>query len=448
MSSPTKGRSGTLEPEILLEQLNLRFPRPVHYWVGFSGGLDSSVLLNLLVSLRNRLGAPLSAVHVDHALQTGSCEWAAHCERECARLQVPLQSLLVDATPRPGESPEAAAREARYRAIAEITGPRAMLLTAHHLDDQAETLLLQLLRGAGVEGLAAMPAIREWGQGWHARPLLGMKRRTIREWAVANGLHWVDDPSNTAVAADRNYLRHAVMPDLLSRWPGAVESIARSASHCADAADVIRAQAEKDIEVVANGGRPEIASLKGLSAARARNVLRYWLRAQQAPPLSSRRLRDALDQLCNARSDASVRIAWNGVELRRFRGQVWLLPKQPQVVAMRTIDWTGAEMHLGPGLGLVRRKQVLGGVAPDLWERGRVQLGYQNGALRYRPAGRRGSRSFKKLAQEFGIPPWLRAITPVLLIDGRPAAVANCCACEPFAAGKGKSGWLIEWIPD
>lgn len=437
-----------LEPDVVLEQLNHRFPRPGRYWVGFSGGLDSTVLLHVLASLRERLRAPLSAIHIDHALQSGSSAWAAHCRTECERLEIDLCSLVVDASAGPGESPEAAARQARYRAIAETLGRGAMLLTAHHRDDQAETLLLQLLRGAGVEGLAAMPAVRDWNQGWHARPLLEFHRQAIRDWALARQLHWIDDPSNTASIADRNYLRHHVMPGLLSRWPGAVESIVRSAGHCADAAEAIRRQAEADLGRALLADRIEVSVLRELPRVRARNVLRYWLRERRVPPLSLRRLNDALDQFCDAGADATVRIVWHGVEMRRYRDQIWLMNVPRQAVEKRPVDWVGEEMRLGPGLGLVRRRKVPGGIDPDRWEQGRVQIVYRYPGLRCRPGGRSGTRSFKKIAQEFGVPPWQREMLPVVMIDDRPAAIANCCVCQPFNVGRDAPGWFIDWIPD
>jgi tRNA(Ile)-lysidine synthase len=293
-----------------------------------------------------------------------------------------------------------------------------------------------------------MPAVREWNQGWHARPLLEMQRRAIRAWAVANKLHWIEDPSNAASIADRNYLRHRVLPGLLARWPSAAESIARSAAHCADAADPIRCQAADDLHLAQSDDRILISVLKELPVVRARNVLRYWLRERTAPPLSLRRLDDAYDQLCNARSDAMVKISWHGFEMRRYRGQVWLLRGQPELLETPAVDWSGEEMRLGPGLGRVRRSLLPGGVDRRVWDKGKVQIAYRHVGLRCRPAGRRGTRSFKKIAQEYGIPPWQRDIVPVLIIDGEPAAIANCCVCEPFAASNNASGWIVEWLPD
>ena len=436
------------DPEALLGQLDRQLPRPVGYWVAYSGGLDSTVLLHLLATLRPRLAAPLAAIHVDHGLQPESPAWAEHCRRVCAELEIPLHSLQVDATPRSGESPEAAARQARYAAIAEILGPQAMLLTAHHRDDQAETLLLQMLRGAGVEGLSAMPAVRPWNRGWLARPLLGVRRESIRAWGEARDLHWVEDPSNMLGAADRNYLRHQVMPAILARWPAAVDSMSRSAEHCADAAGMLRCLAERDLRDVSIADRLELSHLRSLPPARSRNLLRQWLREHQAPPLSSRRLQDALQQLCHARPDAEVRVAWGGVEIRRFRDQAWLIRPSPMAAERPMIDWVGEELRLATGLGRVRRFEAAGGISPQAWRDGRVQIGYRDSGFQCRPAGRSGSRTFKKIAQEYGIPPWQRDMVPVLLIDGRPAAVANYCICQPFAADADQLGWMIEWIPD
>ena len=448
MSSPAELPASALDPETLLEQLDRQLPRPTGYWVAFSGGLDSTVLLQLLAMLRPRLAAPLSVVHVDHALQPQSVAWAEHCQRVCAELDIPLHSLRVDAMPRRGESPEAAARRARYVAIAQLLGPRAMLLTAHHRDDQAETLLLQMFRGAGVEGLSAMPVVRSWNRGWLARPLLGVQRASIRAWAEARGLNWVEDPSNMAGAADRNYLRHQVMPAIAARWPGAVDSMARSAAHCADAAGMLRSLAERDLRHVSVADRLELARLRSLPSARSRNLMRQWLREHRAPPLSSRRLQDALQQLCHARSDAAVRIEWGGVEIRRFRDQAWLIRPSPVTDDRPRVDWAGEALRLPFGLGRVRRFEGAGGISPQAWREGRVQIGYRNSAFRCRPAGRSGSRTFKKIAQEYGIPPWQRDIVPVLLIDDCPAAVANYCVCQPFAVEAGQPGWMIEWIPD
>ena len=449
MSSQAKAESRALVPDLLIEQLLHEYPLPTRYWVAFSGGLDSTVLLHLFARCRSRLPAPLAAVHVDHGLHDDSAAWCEHCRQVCRALDIPFESLQVDALGGPGDSPEAAARVARYAAIAEIMGTGAMLLTAHHLDDQAETLVLQLLRAAGVEGLSAMPRLRLWGKGWHARPLLGIQRSAIHAWAVREGLAWVDDPSNAQIHADRNFLRHHVMPQLLQRWPRAHEAIASSASHCADAAYAVHERTARDLHEVATAGgeRLCVSALQSLEPSRRHLVLREWLKRLGAPRLSGRRLDDAVHQLLDASADRELRIAWDGVELRRFRGEAWLLRTVPTATPV-WCDWLDDGPILGPGLGRIRRVSRPGGIDVDRWANSRVQVGYRRDDFRCQPAGRSGSRSFKKVAQDFAIPPWQREIHPIIYLDGMPAAIANCCICEPFAASEGTEGWWIEWTPD
>jgi tRNA(Ile)-lysidine synthase len=240
------------------------------------------------------------------------------------------------------------------------------------------------------------------------------------------------------------------MPALLARWPAAAASLAQSAAHCAAAAALLTEEAELVLESM-QAGHPQrlrIDRLREVSEAQACNVVRLWLRRQQLPPLPRRRLMEALHQIHHARPDADLRIAWNGMELRRFRDELWLLKEPPGVAPQAPLDWDGEERRLGAGLGRLRRRFGPGGIDPSLWTEGNVQIAYRHMGLRCRPAGRAGRRSFKKLAQECDIPPWLRAITPIVLIDGRPAAIANCCVCEPFAAPVGEDGWIVSWQPD
>jgi tRNA(Ile)-lysidine synthase len=204
LADSTRSRQATLDPGKLFQRLRDGYPCANTCWVAFSGGMDSTVLLTALVEGRVDLPFPLKAVHVDHGLQPASSDWSAHCADVCHSLGIPLSCLRVDARPRRGESPEAAARAARYAAMEKLMGDGDLLLTAHHRDDQAETVLLQLLRAAGVAGLAAMPALKRFGAGWHGRPLLDLPRSALQRWAEAHSLKWIEDPSNALIDADRN----------------------------------------------------------------------------------------------------------------------------------------------------------------------------------------------------------------------------------------------------
>lgn len=213
-----------------LSQLLIAHPQICRLIVGYSGGLDSHVLLHGLAMHRPYwLTQKLEAIYVDHGLQTASAVWGEHCAEVCRDLNMPFRVLKIDARPVPGESPEAAARRARYAALAAELGFDSALLTAHHRDDQAETLLLQLLRGAGPYGLAAMPAVSRLGQGRLLRPFLEVDRAELLAYAGKHGLRWIEDASNTDTGFDRNYLRHRVLPLLRERWPAVNRTLSRSA---------------------------------------------------------------------------------------------------------------------------------------------------------------------------------------------------------------------------
>ena len=448
MSWPADTHPTGLEPGRIVTLLNDELPRAASYWIAYSGGVDSSVLLHLMAAVRERLGAPVTAVHVDHGLQRDSGLWAEHCARQCAAIGMPLVALAVDARARSGQSPEAAARAARYAAIGDAMQAGDMLLTAHHLEDQAETVLLQMLRGAGVEGLSAMPLCRDWYGRWLVRPLLAASRDEILAWARARGIGWVDDPSNADSGPERNYLRHTVLPALTARWPAAARSLARSAHLCAQAAQTVAEQADADLTRagVDAGARLRIDVLCALEPARAANLLRRWLRARGAPALPAARLDQALHQLCQARADAQPLVTWSGHALRRFRGEAWLVSGETVAAPQTLRRWDGRTLDLGPGLGRLECREAAPGIDPGRWRRGVVEVGYRRPGMRFRPAGAGASRDFKRLAHECGIPPWLRDRVPVIFIDGEPAALAGCCVCEPFTAGDRTGCWPV-WVP-
>ncbi len=422
--------------------------------VACSGGLDSSVLLHLVhEALPACAGAPrLRALHVNHGLQAEAAAWAEHCRALCAGLGVPLEVAEVDARPDPGESPEAAAREARYRVLAARLGPRDVLLTAHHRDDQAETLLLRLLRGSGVEGLAAMPAVRPLGRARHARPLLDLPRSELEAWARDRGLRWVEDPSNASLDPDRNYLRHEILPRLARRWPGAGRALARSAAHCAGAAAAVAALAARDLEAVAveGGAALSIPGLAALPPARRAALLRHWLGRHGLPLPGRARLQEALDQALGSRADAQPRVAWAGAELRRHRDRLYAMAPLPPLEPGWSRPWDPAEAVAlpQPRQRLRARPAVGAGLALARLQGRSLGLRLRRGGERIRPAGARCSRPLKDLLREAGLPPWIRARLPLVEVDGHLAAVADRWVCEGFAAGPGEPGLVLERVPE
>jgi tRNA(Ile)-lysidine synthase len=435
----------------LYQQLH-SFPDVVCYWVAFSGGVDSHALLHALARLRDRLKGEIGAVHVNHGLHEDAGEWEAHCRELCRDLAVQYVSLPVDARPARGESPEAAARAARYSALENWLPAGHCLLMAQHQDDQAETLLLQLLRGSGVKGLAAMPARARLGAGHLLRPLLDVSRQALQQYAIANRLHWVEDPSNRDTGLDRNFLRHQILPELRKRWPVMPALLSRSARHCAEAAMMLEQLAEQDVMTL--GGRGETLPVSGLlqlSPDRLRNALRYWLMERCGTTPSTAVLARLVHDILGSRPDASPCVRWGGHEVRRYRDRLYLLrhiPGHHQARGQnRWLEWalTGPlELPDAGGVLSVTRESGRGLRAVAVAGDG-VRITFRRGGERCRPAGRHHHHSLKKLFQEQGVPPWERGRIPLIYIDNKLAAVTGYWVCEPFSAAPGEPGLVVQW---
>ena len=425
--------------------------------LGYSGGMDSHVLLHLLATHRHCWPErTLAAMYVDHGLQVASAAWGEHCATVCRELDIPFRVLLrVDARPVPGESPEAAARRARYAALAAELGPDTALLTAHHRDDQAETLLLQLLRGAGPHGLAAMPAASRLGRTWLLRPLLQLDRADLRTYALEHGLRWIEDGSNQDVRFDRNYLRQQVLPLLRKRWPAVGRNLARSAQWCAEAADWLDADADADLARAATPrpGALHLPALRELGEPRQRNALRRWLRQLGLPIPDARQLRHILQDALAAAQDRQPCIRWPGGEIRRYRDTLHALPPPGAHDARQIFIWrheTDGYPPLDlPGLGTLRLRATFGeGLRSETLAGAALTIRFRQGGERFRPVGRRHGQELKKLLQEAGIPPWQRDRLPLLYLPRKGEesrsllAVVGLGIAAEAAAGPGEPGFL------
>ncbi|HHO67652.1 MAG TPA: tRNA lysidine(34) synthetase TilS, partial [Gammaproteobacteria bacterium] len=425
-----------LDADDIIRQL----PPARAYWVAFSGGLDSRVLLEMLARNRARLAAPLGAVHVDHGLHAESEQWGEHCRRVCQRLGVDHAALRVDAAAAPGQSPEAAAREARYRALRDWLPADACLLTAQHRDDQAETLLLQLLRGAGPRGLAAMPRQAAFGRGLLLRPLLDVPRQALRDWAERQGLDWIEDPSNADTRYDRNYLRHVVLPALARRWPAAAGTLARAAAHQAEQAELARALADIDLQGcrVAAAEALSVTGLLALPAPRRTNLLRHWVALQGLPPPPRRVLARVTPELLACRPDATPCVHWPGAELRRYRDALYLSAPLPPPPAGLRLAWRPAQpLELAAAGGVLSARPVSGGGLDAARFGARLEIRFRAGGERLRPAGRSHRHALKKLLQAAGVPAWERERLPLVYADGELVAVPGLCVAEGCQAGPG-----------
>lgn len=415
--------------------------------VAYSGGLDSSVLLHALASLRACLGAPLEAVHVDHALLPQARAWRAHCRAVCAALGVPLRVLEVEVAPlRAALGVEAAARRARYGALAALLRPGDCLLTAHHRDDQAETVLLQLFRGSGPAGLAAMPGVAPLGKGRLVRPLLGFDRSELRAYAVARAIGFVEDPSNADRRLARAFLRAEVMPRLRAHWPGIERTLARAARHAADAAAIVAERAAEDLAALtaSTPWRMPAAALMCLPAPRRRALLRHWCQARGVAVPDTARLDEVFGQLATARADRPIAVEWPGGAFRRYRDSLLLTPELPAHDSETRLPWdVRRPLALPSGLGTLRL--VAGGPLRRDALTGHIEVRFRTAGLRCAPAGRSGHHDLKHLFQEAGVPPWLRDRVPLVVVGGELAAIADRWVCAAAASSDGTAGLEVVW---
>jgi tRNA(Ile)-lysidine synthase len=406
-------------------------------WVAFSGGLDSTVLLHRLW----KEGLPVRALHVNHHLQSSANRWVEHCKEFCAHLGVPIYVLDVKIDPTDPEGPEGAARRARYESFATLMKPGDCLATAHHQDDQAETVMLRLLRGAGVAGLAAMRARGPFAAGTRWRPLLRQTRAALKEYAERHALAWIEDPHNQDPRYARSFLRHEIFPRFTQRWPQAIELLARTADHCADAVELLDQVAAADLKK-AGKGPLSVQALLALPRPRRNNALRYWAARGgfETPPF------DALARLerevLRARPDASPQLAWGSCELRRFRDALYLMPRLPPPPEGLSLEWDGrGELRLPPGCG------VLAAVKPARAELP-LRVVFARGGERLKPAGSRYTRTLRNLFQEEAVPPWIRERLPLVELDGALAAVADRWETAALKALRARHGCRYEWRHD
>ncbi len=399
----------------------ITWPNANRYIIAYSGGMDSHALLSLAKAAN---ATPLLAVHIHHGLSPQADSWAEHCRHICAEMGVPFELRHVDVTPQPGESSQAVARRERYHALADLMQKDDCLFTAHHQDDQAETVLLRLLRGAGVKGLAGIPVITPFATGYVARPLLGISREQLLDYAKAQGLKWINDPSNATLKYDRNYVRHAVMPHLKSRRPQLGNTLARAASLCAESAALLDELAALDLGQAAPDKILPVSQLTPLSGARQRNALRYWLQQSGFSMPSQAQLAQMQDQLLYAAIDATPKISWADADIYRYRGNIYAMPAQHPHDASVVLPWNLEKPLSLPGeLGHLHCEQDAeqGIRMPHVDEP--VTVRFRQGAERCQFTHSGQSQSLKKLFQEWGVPPWERARIPLVYYGEQLVAV-------------------------
>lgn len=420
--------------------------------VSLSGGGDSACLLTALAQAghgdghaRRVCGLPLRALHVDHGLQPMSEAFREASAALCRGFDIPF-GVLRAAVCGDGVSIEAAAREARYAALARELERGECLLTAHHAEDQAETLLLQLLRGAGLKGLCAMPACRPFAVGWHLRPLLGVTRAQLRAFGALHGVAFLEDPMNQDQRFDRSFLRSELWPRIEMRWPGAARSLSRSARHLAEAQELSDRADEARLGRLRDGEALSIAGLRGLPESEQRSVLRYWLRAAGVEPPSSSRLEEALRQARGAGDDRLPAVIWGGHALRRYHGRLYVTAAVPPRLGEPCEWFVGAGEHvdLGPALGRLCWQPKAGGFDRSRLP-GRLSVRRRRGGEVMRIGRGARTQSVQHLCQSRGVTPWMRDALPMLYAGERLIGVGDLWQDADWCVPEADAGLGCVW---
>lgn len=416
-------------------------------WIALSGGLDSTVLLHALFSLKEKNNFSLSAVHIHHGLQNQADDWQSHCEKECNDRNVPLliHKLNLSSV---RDNIEEQARQLRYAFFASILEENAVLMTGHHQNDQAETVLLQLIRGAGPKGLSAMPEEMPLGLGKLIRPLLGYSRESLLAYAKAHSLKWIEDGSNDNTRFSRNFIRHDIFPLLKKRWPAVMETLSRTAAHCAESQNLLDEYASQLLApcLEERGGLSFIHSrflyplplrlspLKTYTLAQKKLVLRYWLMKQGLVLPSQVKLDMLLHTFLNSAADKNPEIRWGGLILRRYRDQLYIVKSFPAHDLNQIYDWQDLSKPLFiPSLSMhILAKKIEGQgirISPN-----------QSWLIRFRSY----DSSLKKQYQALAIPPFCRDYIPLLYINNELACIIGYKVIKKFQVNKEEVGINIE----
>jgi tRNA(Ile)-lysidine synthase len=401
--------------------------------VGFSGGLDSTVLLHALATYYPQ-PIPIKAIHVHHGLSPNATDWQANCQTVCDLLGIPLIVCPVHVDPR--ANVEAAAREARYQAFYSVLDKNDCLVLAHHRDDQAETLLLQLFRGAGIDGMSAMPSIKELAQGDLLRPLLGLSRQALEAYAHEHDLQWVDDESNQESTFSRNYLRHQIIPLLEAKWPQVMANLSRTASHCQQARLNLDALAKMDSESLqVPQDQLSLLSVQHLDPARLANVLRVWLRQNQHQPPTESILHQLIDDVVLARGDATPLVQWGDTIVRRYQQMLYVM-RQQEAVSIKACEWPLFPTSIAlDGARLLQVSLHTEGLRMP--EDAHIEVRFRQGGELFYWHGQ--TKILKKLLQEWNIPPWQRDHIPLVYVNGELAVVVGQAISDHYFA-KGEAG--------
>ena len=433
-----------------LSDITGRLPPPIadkrRIIVAYSGGLDSSALLGALVETPTKTDFSIIAAHFNHNLQEASQGWVEHCRSVTKKYHIPFVTESNISRPKRGESIEGWAREQRYRWFEKLVGPGDLLVTAHHQDDQLETFMLQLIRGAGPHGLAGIRPCRAFGSGFLVRPMLDQTRGDVESYLADKEIPYIEDPSNKEQGFDRNYLRSEVLPKLYERWPKIAATVSRASRFQENIADDLDERATRFLNenISENGGIARSALLSMPTGFRF-SVFRQWCKDSNVKLPERRHFHEIEKAVFTGTASPSLRVEWKNALLRIFRDELYLEGREKVFDAAASFTWNlRDELTLPNGTLQVELRNAIG--ISTKFRLGSIKVGYyQRVGERCHPSGRKHSQTLKKLFQEWQVPPWMRDKAPIIWIDGRVAAVVPYCICHDFVSAEGEQGLVPKF---
>jgi len=450
-SQAGKGSSTSTHPlSLQLDQFLTQHLKPgQRLLLALSGGLDSNVLLHLLAEAMHRIPFELHAMHVHHGLSANADIWAEFCVKQCQQLNVPLQIVHVNVAKNADyknsqQGIEAEARQLRYNALFAYKFDERLadfVATAHHQDDQAETLLLQLFRGAGVKGLSSMAAVDKTRR--LLRPLLSTSRQMLNDYAAHHHIEWCDDESNDNTQYERNFVRHEVMPVLESRFQSIKPVLARTATHMAEANELLEVLASQDAESLLLDNSLCLQGLSQLTVPRAKNVLRWWFAQNQLAMPTAEHLGEIVEQLFHAKKDADLSIKLQHLSIRRYQQRAYL--RVDKIADPFDLVWNGEPMLLLPNGGRLYFNQVTGAGLALKFGMTKLRITNRDGGERFKPNALRPTRTLKYLLQEANMPPWQRLHLPLIYWEDTLACVPGIGVANELQANENETGLEIVW---
>lgn len=427
------------------------YPDAETCWIAYSGGLDSHVLLHVLAAIKTELKLELIAVYINHGISPCADQWQEHCRHICENYGMEFRSYSVEISQKTDQGIEALAREKRYEIFGDLMKTDDLLLTAHHLNDQVETMLLQLLRGSGPDGLVGMPQSRKFSAGYLLRPLLAYAKEYIHEYAFKESLYWVEDESNESNDYDRNFLRNKILPELFTHWPGALKTIQRAIAHQVDAKELIHEIATADLLSVCENDFAKINLQKfdALSCIRKKYVLRAWIKKNKLKIPNVHVIDRIIQEVILAHTDRNPGIEWHGAEIRRYREYLYIMPALPAHDVQVRTPWN-MQQTLQLTSGILSATSIIAGIADsgirkDMLPEGNVEVRYRQGGEKIRLPNREHTHDLKKLFQETGVLPWLRERIPLIYYEDILIAVGDLWIEHKYAATASEPAWQIKW---